>query len=165
MRFYSHEWAASDDEAECRQVADQYAQMLDGYPLPARGPVTRFVESFDLRGAILDGLSIDRRSRTVTADIFAGDRQSGYKLLKIVYQEASVTSADRRIFESVLEAKGPQIRYDEFDLGSEGGQPLGCRHRFLFWPREYGEGAIEFSDLSWTLQPAQERQRAAEGGH
>src|SRR5688572_3589070 len=133
MRFFSHEWAASDDERECRRVADQYAEMLRTYPAAARSQVTRFVESFDLRGAMLDGLSIDPVARTVTADIFSGDRQSGYKLLKIIYEDASVATDDRKVFESVLAARGPQIRYDEFDLRPvEPGRPC-CRHRFLFW--------------------------------
>ena len=163
MRFFSHEWAASDDEAACRQVVDRYAEMLRTYPPRARRTVTRFVDAFDLRGALLDGLCVDQDTRTVTADIFSGDRRSGYKLLRIVYEDAGVAEDDRRAFEGVLAAKGPQVRFDEFDTCPDPAQRPCCRHRFLFWPKRYGEAAIEFSNLSWTLQPAQERPRRPEG--
>jgi hypothetical protein len=162
VRFFSHDWAASEDEEECRRVAHQYADMLRTYPLPARSSVTRFVESVDLRGAILDGLAADRHSRTVALDIFCGDRQSGYKLLKIVYEDARVTTDDQAAFERVLAAKSPQIRYDEFDLARGLSERACCRHRYLFWPKEYGEGAVEFFNFSWALQPARERPRSAE---
>jgi hypothetical protein len=161
VRFFSHEWAASDDVKYCRQVADQYADMLRTYPLPARSSVNRFVGSLDLRGAILDGLAADRQSGTLTLEIYCGDRQTGYKLLKIVYEDASVTTGDEAAFERVLAAKGPQIRYDEFDLAGDPSGRASCRHRYLFWPKEYGEGAIEFFNFSWALQPALERQRSA----
>jgi hypothetical protein len=162
MRLFSHEWAASDDEAACRRIADDYAELLRTYPPPARGPVARFVESIDLRGAILDGLAVDEDAGTVAAEIFCGDRPTGYKLLTLVYEDASVETADREVFERVLAAAGPQIRYDEFDLAADRRQRASCRHRYLFWPKEYGEASIEFFNLSWTLQPARERRRSAE---
>src|SRR3954469_7915325 len=163
MRFFSHEWAASDDEAACRRIADDYAELLRAYPQPARGPVARFVESIDLRGAILDGLAVDQGVGTVTAEIFCGDRPTGYKLLTVVYEDASVETGDRAVFERVLAATGPQIRYDEFDGAADRGQRASCCHRYLFWPKEYGEASIEFFNVSWTLRPAQERRRSAEG--
>jgi hypothetical protein len=160
-RFFSHEWAAADDP-ESQQVVERYAQILRGYPLPARIPVMRFVQSFDLRGALLDGFFVDEGARTVAMSIYSGDRRSEHNLLKILHEDASVEAGDRQIFESVLVSKGPQIRYDEFDFGlGLDGQEC-CRHRYLFWPVHQGEGAIEFSRISWALRPVQERPRDAE---
>ena len=164
MRFFSHEWAASDDNALTRHVAREYGEMLREYPLPARSSVRRFVESFDLRGALLDGLSIDSGSRTVSMNIFTGDRRSGYKLLKIVYTDASIPGDGRKAFDRVVAEGSPQIRYDEFDFVVSPGSSKSCRHRYLFWPKEYGEGEIAFQDLGWTLERAEERPRRGLSG-
>jgi hypothetical protein len=162
VRFFSHEWAASDDEAADAHVAEAYREMLRTYPHGARIQVNAFVNAFDLRGAMLNNLVVDRAAGTVRLDVFAGDRLTGYSLLTLTYARAIVLPEARKSFEEALAREGTQIRYDEFDVLPAAGGERRCVHRFSFWPRERGEASVEFSTLSWTVELAMERRRVSE---
>lgn len=160
MRFFSHEWAADEDAERAARVVSAYQLLLESLRPHPGDTLLAFTRQFDLRGAILDRIDSDSLAKKVQLQIFAGDLATGYKDLTITYGEAAVVAGSAQAFAAAAASRRAVIRYDEFDRADGGGRWL---HRFLFWPKHFGEAEVSFSTVDWQIRPALPRQRSASG--
>lgn len=151
MRFFTHEWAGLDDADAQKAIAEHWKTLLK-IDVGTSVDLVQFTKDFDLRGALLDKLSVNEGNRAVCMRLIGGDNQTGYFAISIRYEDAMVEGSPddvRRAFES----RKSRVRFDEFDVSSDG-RPC---HRFLLWPKEFGEFSISFSDF--TFETLKLRQR------
>lgn len=151
MRFFSHEWASLDD-AEAKKIADAHWRVVQKIDKGIAVNLTSFVEKCDLRGALLDKITIHKTKRCVDLQLVSGDNQSGYYSLLINYKDALISKASNEL-EAIFESRSSRIRFDEFDI-YDSDKPC---HRFLLWPRNFGEIEIQFSDLGYQRTSIDDR--------
>jgi hypothetical protein len=151
MRFFSHEWSTIDD-IEADLVFIQYKNLVSTISNTYKLPITRFVEECDLRGALVDMFSILSIRNTLRLDLIAGDVQSGYFLLSILYSGSSFDYIGEDLA-ATLDSRTTRVRFDEFDLDNKGVP----HHRLLMWPRDRGEIDIQFSGIEWSKRMLPDR--------
>lgn len=155
MRFFSHAWAACEDEGEVRDVIARYQAQISTFSGSVGRDIRLFSRRFDLRGALLDSIVIDAKAEAVTVGLVSGDRSSGYFTLSINYLGCTLQANDIPIVERAFQSRRAQLRFDEFDRNSA--VPASFVHRFLLWPREFGELEFRFTKFETATRPVEGR--------
>jgi len=135
MQFFSHEWAALEDDAKANQIVDAYQSHMNAFPGSLGRKVRRFVSKHSLNGALLDHLRIYRKSRKVELVLVAGDQQVGYSRLALNYDFSRFIGVTHMQLSNILSRRNVVIRFDEFGH-SRKSKPYASQtavHRFLLW--------------------------------
>ena len=156
MRWFTPEWTTSDVAFESDPVLDDFQRHLDYMvPLVPVGWVELVTQSdvrLRLAGALIERLSYDPSSSSISIDAVQGDLDAGYGLLELRFRSASIVGIMPHI-DVANPGRSVEIRYVEFELVARG--PAECEMRFLLWPP--GEFGIRFGEMTWTWQPLDDR--------
>lgn len=146
MKFFSHEWASSEDTQAVERTIGAYATAIGALEGPVGNSIRDFVRKFDLRGALLDTLEVNTVADAVSLGLVTGDMSQGYFKLTIGYRGCRLREPTLRRLGDLVRRRDVQTRFDEFDRAVEP-IPQHHVHRLLFWPRKWGEIEVPFTGL------------------
>jgi hypothetical protein len=151
MKWFDRELRGLDD-AEWNQRRADYATHLDTIRADLADGAEELIASVNLHDAQVQEWAC--AERVFTLRVLAGDRQSGYEVVTLRYDDAELhgASADD-LARWRLTERGVELIEDEVDL-SPGGR---YEHRLLVWPD--GEFAIRFGAVRVTSEPAEPSER------
>ncbi|MBA3811153.1 MAG: hypothetical protein H0X27_05820 [Caulobacteraceae bacterium] len=159
MRFFSHYWASDPDEGTVTKTIADYDAFLLTFPDTIGRSIIDFTRRYDLRGSLLDKAEIVTNINSVKIMLIVGDVNSGYRYTSIMYLKAEVETS-MSIVINAFDSRRARIRFDEFDMEpavKTGGAEEKFVHRFLLWPREFGEFAVKFGSLSTSSKSIDNR--------
>ena len=148
MRFFPHDFGSESDDAPDAIIA-AYNSFLESIPGPVGSKIRNFHVSQSLNTNYLDKIEVRQSKKEITLSLISGDLQRGYSLLTIHYKNATLVEAESHIRQA-FNFRNAEIRYDEFDLASDGSR---CVHRMLLWPKQLGECTISFDDFEVGQKP------------
>jgi hypothetical protein len=142
MKYFTHEWAASDDENADALVKERYLQSVENFPESVRTRVRAIVRDKDFRDALLDCLEVDSVSHTVRLTLIDGDNEKGYFRTTISYSGATIRPGREETC-AIFTMRSVRVRFDEFEMIGR----MQYAHRFLLWPKACGELDVEFGEI------------------
>ena len=151
MKWYTRAWQRGDDEADPSPAYSAYIRQL----APELPPHILAFASSERRHLAVDDANVDRAELDSSAGMFRlqllnGDLQTGYGVLRLEFEEATVTEPPLDEVEPLLKEPNTEFLAHEVERLGDGRYEV----RFLLWPR--GELHVRCRDVrnSWESVPA-----------
>jgi hypothetical protein len=131
-------------DAEVEQVREEYQAHLARFVPTLPDDLQRLARDVNLHDGRIRRVA--STSGTLEVLVRAGDLQTGYLDVLLLYGSAEVLEADQHFLENAAGRRDVELLYDELD--SSDGRWV---HRMLFWP--YHEVSVRFAALKLSVAP------------